>query len=160
MVESPVLVQPQIERTEELVGHSDVARIEAVDPDTEGREHHRALDPLLVHHQQPGVAIVVFIPQRLQVTEAFPHHVDVAALTALGELLQSLVVRAGLANRIEGGIRDRSAHGLAEHQVTFLALRDPVHKALDFFVSMPGERIRRLVVVIVEVHEVKVERAH
>ena len=155
--EAPVVVEPLVERAEDLVGDRHLGRVEALDAHREGREQERPLQALLVHHPEPRVALLVVVGQRLQL--AVPgrvHRAAAGALVVLRQLLEPLVERAGLGDRVERGVRHHRLHDVAEEEVAPLALRHPAHEALDLVVAVPGERVLRLVVVVVGVDQVGV----
>ena len=158
-VEAPVVVEPPIERAEDLVGHAHVVGVEPVDAHPERREEHRALDALLVHGAQARVAVAVLVGQWLELAELL-HRVHVASAPVLGELLQAGVERTGFADGVEGRVRDGRRHHVAEDEPALLAVRHPPHEALHLVVAVTGEGVLGLVVVVVEVDESVVDRRH
>ena len=159
VVEAPVVVEPQVEGAEELVGHAHVVGVEPVDAHAERREEHRAFDALLVHRAQARVAVAVLVGQRFELPELL-HRVHVAPVAVLGELLEPGVEGAGLADRVERRVRDRRGHDVAEDEAPLLAFGHPAHEALHLVVAVTGEGVLGLVVVVVEVDEPVVERGH
>ena len=58
-VEAPVLVEPQVERVHRRHRRVDVVLERFLDTARERRQHEHRLDVLLVHHLDPGIAVLV-----------------------------------------------------------------------------------------------------
>ena len=157
---APVLLQPQVERVEHLVGHRHVVVHEALDAVTEGREEQAPLHVLLVDHVDARVVDPVPLRDVLELAVRLVHVGERETRHPAGAVLQLLQARmehARLRDRVEGRVRHagvgQADHGRAEHHVAALALADPAHVPLHVFVAVAEERVLGLVVVVVGVDE-------
>ena len=66
---APVVLEPAVERLEHLGARLGVVLERILDADAERREQQRPVEPLVVHHLQPGVAIAVLGPDRFELAE-------------------------------------------------------------------------------------------
>ena len=114
-----------------------VVHHQALDAVTQGREQEALLDALLVHHVEAHVTVAVRAGQRLElaVLGLGELPVGVAAL-ALLEILQPLVERAGLGDRVERRVPGSVGDAVPEDQLAPLALLDPPDEALDILVAV------------------------
>ena len=112
-----------------------------------------ALHALLVHQLQPRVAVAVRRRDRLEFTE---QRVQIgASRVAPAEVL---VERAGLAHRIERRVRDEPVDLAADEQPLPAVELRPLDGALLYCgLDVAGERVHRLVVVVVAVEELERE---
>ncbi|WP_261901134.1 hypothetical protein [Mycobacterium marinum] len=147
--ESPVLLHPANEGVEGRRRGLPVGQQRLLHPDPEGGQHDAALHALFVHGRQPSVAVTVFGANRLQVAEQC---VEVGASgIAAAEVL---VERAGLADRVEGRIRDEPVYPAPDDQPRSAVQLGPLDGTLFVFaLDVAGERVHRLVVVVVAVEE-------
>src|SRR3954467_3214984 len=78
----------------------------------------------------------------------------------LGDLTAEQQIQApGFDDRIEGGVRDEMVHPLAHHGQRALAVLDHLHAAaFELLGQMAGQRVDRLVVVVVDVDRLVVQR--
>ena len=126
-VEAPVLVEPVVERAEGGVERGHVALERLLHADAERGEQQRAVHPLLVEQLEPRVTVPVagVLGDRVEVAE-HRLHVEAALVLAAEVVLQ----RAGLGDRVEGGVRDELVD-LPGHQQALLAVHlGPLHAPL------------------------------
>ena len=157
---APVLLQPEVEGVEDLVGHRHVVVHEPLDAVAERREEQALLHVLLVDHVDARVVHPVALGELLELAVRLLHVVERDAghaAAALLQLLQPRVERARRGDRVERRVRHAGVgeadHRRAEHHVPALALADPADVALDVLVAVTDERVLGLVVVVVRVDE-------
>jgi hypothetical protein len=157
-VEAPVLVEPLVEGAERGVQRGHVAPQGLLHADAERGEEQRTVHPLLVEQPQAGSAVAVggVVVERLELAE---HRLQVeAGLVAPPEVV---LEAAGLGDRVERGVRDELVDLPADEQPLLAAYLGPLHAPLGHRgVDVAGERVLRLVVVVVGVEGPEAEVLH
>ena len=148
IVETPVVLQPPVERRQARHRRRDVVLQCLLDPTAERGEQQCRTEALLIHHLDPLVtAAVLRMPrQRLDLEQR-------AGVDALGNLTAEQRIEGSRDDdRVERGVRDEGVELAAHQHVHPLAL---LHRAdapvLELRVEVSGECVERLVVVIVRV---------
>ena len=157
-VESPVLVEPAVERPEGGLQRGQVAAQRLLHADPEGREEQRSVESLPVELGDAcrSVAILRVLRDRVEVAE---HRLQVEALgIAAAEVV---LEAAGRGDRIERGVRDELVDPAPYEQAPLAPDLGPLHAALGHLrVDVARERVLRLVVVVVGVEGAELELAH
>ncbi len=147
-VESPILVEPEVEGVHRRHRRLDVVFECLLDAAGERRQHEHGLEVLLVQDLHPGVAVLVLgmICQPVDLHQR--RRVD-----ALGNLAAEQQVQAArLDDRIERRIRDEVVDPLTHHGQGALAVADHLHAtAFELLGQVASARVGRLVVVVVDV---------
>ena len=152
VVELPGLVHPLVERVDHGVDQLGVVPHALLDQAGERGEHEGAVDALLVHQLDPG--------RRLAERRDRPHRLaeDLAAALALGVAVAEVVLlRAGPGDHVEGGVGDVVADRAPHHDLRAAPHVDVVDGALVAVGQVLGERLPRLVHVVVGVEHRDVE---
>jgi hypothetical protein len=117
-------------------------RIACSTGDGEGREQQDRLDPLLVHHREARVAVLVFAAHRLQERRR-------GALALRAHHLLEMTRRR---DELERGRREMVLLPGDEDLIAARGVADDVHGAIaEARIQMAAERVARLVVVVVGV---------
>src|SRR6202035_5551417 len=106
----------------------------------EGGEEQGAIDPLLVHHGQAGLAVLVLRADRLELPEGLPDAV------ATGIPPVPVVEDAGSGDRVEGRIGDVRVDGAADQEAPTTIDVSPAHAPrAQGGIDVSGEGVGRLV---------------
>ena len=154
--EAPVVLEPPVERGEAGHRRGDVVLERLLDAAPERGEQQRGIEALLVGDGDARVAVAVLGAQRLDLHQRRPGSTPFGDLAA-----EERVEAAGDDDRVEGRVRDEAVDALADEQLhVLLAVVHRAHAApLERGIEVPGERIERLVVVVVGVDGVEIHPA-
>jgi hypothetical protein len=146
VVEAPVVVEPAVEGVEVGVELLGVVDHELLDADRESREQEAALQPLLVHAQQPCVALAVLRSDLLD-----------GLVLVVGGLqgAQHLAQRAGTRPAVEGEVGEEGEGAIAHEDALAapLVLDDVDRAVAEGGRDVAREAVARLVVVVVRVEQ-------
>ena len=147
-VETPVLVEPEVEGVHRRHRRLDVVLERFLDAAGERRQHEHRLEVLTVEDLHPRIAVLVL--------GMILHAVDLhqrGRVDALGDLAaEQQIQAAGFDDRIEGRVRDEVIDLTAHDRQGALAVGEHLHAAaLELLGQVPGEGVDRLVVVVVDV---------
>ena len=156
-VETPVLVEPEIERVHRRHRRLDVVLERLLDAAGERRQHEHRLEVLRVQDLHPRIAVLVLGMVR--------HAVDLhqrSRVDTLGDLAAEQQIQAArFDDRVEGRVGDEVIDLAAHDRQGALAVGEHLHAAaLELLGQVPGEGVDRLVVVVVDVDRPVVQRGH
>ena len=156
-VETPVLVEPEIEGVHRCHRRLDVVFERFLDAAGERGQHEHRLEVLTVENLHPRIAVLVL--------GMILHAVDLhqrSRVDALGDLAaEQQIQAAGFDDRIERRIWDELIDLTGHDRKGALALGEHLDAAaLELLGQVPGEGVDRLVVVVVDVDRPVVQRAH
>ena len=146
--EAPVFFEPPVERVEHDPDAFGIVDERLLVEHTERREQPDLVDALLVHRLEARVVVAVLGADRLALAQVLHRQ---ATRRVAAEVLRH---RAGFGDRVERGVDDRVVHLAADHLVLAALDLGPLHDApAELRVEVPGERVDRLVVVVVGVED-------
>ena len=157
-VETPVVVQPAVERRERRVEGGNVTPERLLHPDTERGEQQRPLEALLVEETDPGGAVLVpgMVGERVELAE---HRLQVEALGVAAT--EVVLEAAGAGDRVERRVGDELVDPAAHQQPPLAVDLGPLHAPLAHAgLDVAGEGVGGLVVVVVGVERPEVQRSH
>ena len=148
--EAPVLLEPPVERAQDVDRGLDVGLHRALHADALRREQPRALDALLVHAAEARVTVVPLRVLRRHLARELVAHARLGA--PAGEVV---VQRARPRAQMDvTGPRDDRVESLAERVPRLAVDVDQRHSAVrELRVAVSGERVARLPVVVVGVED-------
>ncbi len=154
--EPPVLVDPAVEGPEGGHEGRGIADQGLLHPDGQGREEERALQVLVVHHGQSGVAVAVGRADGVELAEQVAD-AGVARVAAP----EVLVEGTRLGHRVERRVGDEPVDPAAHQQALAAAHLGPLHGPIgELGLDVAGEGVERLVVVVVGVERLEVDGGH
>ena len=159
VVEAPVVVEPQVERAEELVGHAHVVGVEPVDAHAQRREEHRAFDALRIHRAQ-AASRSRYSSGSGSSSPNFSIGCTLRPLPCSASSFRRAWNEPGLPMGLNVGFGMAAATTLPKMSWRFLPSDTHRTKRLHLVVAVTGEGVLGLVVVVVEVDESVVDRRH
>jgi hypothetical protein len=155
VVAAPVVLEPAVEGSERECHRLGIVLQQLLVQHAEGGEHPHLLETLRVHDLEPDVPVAVLRSDRLAVSQ------ELEGCPALGVAAEVVAHRSGLRHGVEGRVHDSVAHPPADDVVLAAVDLGPLDAAgSERRIEMTGERVERLVVVVVGVERQETELVH